>query len=119
LKKIIFLVLLLSSLACGLLEKPVSPTAIPTNSNTPSTKLTASTPSTIPTNCKVKTGIEDGGLLNLRAGPGMNYGSIRVLHEGEVILLANIPARDGWQPVTVGSLTGWVIVRYITCEVKP
>jgi uncharacterized protein YraI len=78
-----------------------------------------STPSTIPTQCKVKTGIEDGGLLNLRTGPGTGYTPVKVLHEGDVILLANIPARDGWQSVTVGGLTGWVNARYITCEVNP
>ncbi len=103
----------MSSLACGLLE---TPTPQVTSTNTPQIK---STPSATPTRCEVKTGIEDGGLLNLRAGPGMNYGSIQVLHEGEIILTANTPDRDGWRNVTAENVTGWVNTKYITCEVKP
>lgn len=63
--------------------------------------------------------MEDGGLLNLRAGPGKSYASIRVLREGELILPANNSARDGWRNVIAGSVTGWVNSKYITCEVKP
>jgi uncharacterized protein YraI len=118
LKKIVFLLLLVSSLACGLFEN-VS-TATPTT-NTPSSIPTAleTKGSTIPIFCEVRTGTEDGGLLNLREGPGVNYTPVRVLHEGEVIVLANIPAQNGWQSVKVDSTQGWVNATYIDCEVKP
>ncbi|MFZ1040299.1 MAG: SH3 domain-containing protein [Anaerolineales bacterium] len=118
-KKIILVLLMFMSLACGLLEKPAIPTVTPTPipSGTPTFEA-KSTPSTNPTRCEVKTGIEDGGLLNLREGAGTNYASVRVLREGEIILLANIPARDGWRSVTVDDLTGWVNASYITCKGK-
>jgi hypothetical protein len=116
LKKIILITLLFMSLACGLLEKPVAITPIPTSTET---LIIKSTPSTNPTRCEVKTGIEDGGLLNLRDGAGTNYAPIRILHEGEIILLANIPARDDWRSVQADGVAGWVNSNYIHCEVTP
>ena len=115
-KKIILLLLLVSSLACGLLEN-VTPVA-PMPNKPPSSSL--SNLQKIGTNttfCRVNTGVENGGLLNLREGPGVNYTPVRVLHEGEVIVLANIPAQNGWRSVKTESVEGWVNATYIKCEV--
>jgi len=113
LKKTGLLLALFFSLGCGLMEN-VSPTAPNNTVNLKSTP--SSTPA--PTFCQVKTGIENGGLLNLRAGPGVSYMPIQVLHEGESIVLANIPARNGWQFVKVHSIEGWVNKIYIKCEAQ-
>ena len=110
-KKIVFLLLLFSSLACGLLEN-VSQTSPAT------TRAPYSTPSSVPSPalCLVRTGIEDGGLLNLREGPGVNYAPVRVLHEGEMILLLGAPTHDGWQSVKADSIEGWVNAHFIDCS---
>jgi len=136
LKKIVLLLLLVSSLACGLLENVTPVASIP--NKPPSSSLSAlkkvenstlrTKASTSPTFCEVSTGVENGGLLNLREGPGVNYTPVRVLHEGEVIVLANIPAQYGWQSVKADFIQGWVNATYIKCtlttgtstsEVKP
>ena len=54
---------------------------------------------------------------NLREGPGVNYTPVRILHEGEVIVLASLPAQDGWQSVKADTIEGWVNTAYIKCEV--
>ena len=84
-KKIVLLLLLVSSLACGLLEN-VTPVA-PMPNKPPSSSLSAlkkvetstlrTKASTSPTVCEVSTGVENGGLLNLREGPGVNYTPVR------------------------------------------
>jgi uncharacterized protein YraI len=124
-KKIVLLLLLVSSLACGLLENVTS--VVPVPNQPPSSSLSAlkkvetstlrTKARTSLTLCEVSTGVENGGLLNLREGPGANYTPVRVLHEGEVIVLANLPAQNGWQSVIAESVEGWVNATYIKCEV--
>ena len=126
-KKIVLLFLLVSSLACGLFENGTPGNTQP--NKPPSSSLSAlKKAGTNPAFCEVSTGVENGGLLNLREGPGVNYAPVRVLHEGEVIVLANLPAQNGWQSVKTESIEGWVNAKYINCilttrtsisEVKP
>ncbi len=112
-KKIVFLLLLFSSLACGLLENVSQITPA-------TTRAPYSTPSFVPSPapCLVRTGIEDGGLLNLREGPGVNYAPVRVLHEGDVILLLGVPTHDDWQFVKADSIDGWANAHFIDCTLS-
>ncbi len=124
-KKIVLLLLLVSSLVCGLLGNftPIAPmpNKPPSSNLSPFKKVETSTlrieASTRPTVCEVSTGVENGGLLNLREGPSVNYTPVRILHEGEVIVLANLPAQNGWRSVKTESVEGWVNATYIKCEV--
>ncbi len=110
-QKLLWLILSCAVLACGLIEN-----AIPTSQPIAQSSMPSSTP--VSTFCEVRTGVGNGGSLNLRAGPGVGYASIRILHEGETIVLANLPAHDGWQSVKADSIAGWVNANYIDCEVK-
>ena len=52
--------------------------------------------------CTVQTGVP-AGWLNLRSGPGLDYGVLRVLTEGETLVCVNeCKAPGGWIAVTEG-----------------
>lgn len=54
-----------------------------------------------------------GGTVNVRSGPGTKYQVLDVAKKGETYPAVNT---DGWNPVDLGSMIGWVTDKY--SEVK-
>ena len=95
-------------------EAPATATAQPSATATNQNNNDVNLISTPAPQCTVSTGI-DAGALNLRTGPGTQYGVIRVLHEGEVL---TVTARGAWLKVRDSQgARGYVNSRY--CQVMP
>jgi len=58
-------------------------------------------------------GIRLGGFLNMRIGPGTQWGVIDRIAASSCSVLAAAPARSGWQPVEHEGRLGWVTQRYL------
>lgn len=92
----------------------ITPTQEPTVTATATAQPPASgrlTPSPTPQTCTVQTNVPQGS-LNIRAGVGVGFAVLEVLHEGQILTLTHQPARDGWIEVTAGSVTGWINSTY-------
>lgn len=50
--------------------------------------------------------------VNMRSGASTRYRVVRVLHKGNNVTL-NGAAHGNWQPVRIGTLRGWVSVKYL------
>lgn len=50
-----------------------------------------------------------GGTVNVRSGPGTNYQVLDVAKQGATYPAVNI---EGWRPVDLGSMIGWVSDKY-------
>lgn len=59
------------------------------------------------------TGVGEGDVLNLRTGPGMDYGVIGRLSGLACDLSVEGKARAGWRPVRQGDRAGWVAERFL------
>lgn len=56
--------------------------------------------------------------LNLRSGPGLTWGSIAILNNGETVTILSEPAQgSSWVRVDAGGHEGWINQNF--CEVKP
>lgn len=98
---------------------PASPTAEPT---------ATATPSPVPPTATILSGAKDGGAagpvclvagnaLNLRAGPGTNYGVTLVLQRSEELDPIARSSDGSWiQVVTFDNIVGWVVRDFITCQ---
>lgn len=54
-----------------------------------------------------------GGTVNVRSGPGTKYQALDVAKKGETYPAVNM---DGWIPVDMGSMIGWVSDKYADKE---
>jgi uncharacterized protein YgiM (DUF1202 family) len=126
--------LLLAALACSLSAPPAALLEVqntPTPTFTPAAmRILWSSPTPPPTtcpehmtatptqaaSCKVKTGLQDGR-LNLRSCAGVDCPAIAWLQEGAPLTILPTPPANGWLPVQVGDLKGWVNSTF--CEVDP
>lgn len=54
-----------------------------------------------------------GGFLNMRTGPGTQWGVIDRIAASSCRVLAAAPARNGWQPVEHEGRLGWVAQGYL------
>jgi len=53
--------------------------------------------------------------LNLRSGPGLTWGSITILNNGETVTILSEPAQDSsWLHVDAGGREGWINQNF--CE---
>lgn len=109
-KKIILLILFaLSSLACTLTNALPRPgnTPKPTEANTLSPYPTG-TSTTAAQVCTVT-----AEHLNLRSGPGLTWGSIAILNNGETVTILSEPTQgSNWINVHAGGLNGWINSHY-------
>jgi uncharacterized protein YgiM (DUF1202 family) len=70
-------------------------------------------PTSQPLSCHVKTHVSNGQ-LNLRAGPGMQYAVLAILHEDEPIQVSTSSA--DWLFVETNHLSGWVKSCFVKCN---
>ena len=120
-----FVVLAFALLACTIQSQAAARPALatPTPSPAPMVDSTGSVSTPNPTRpamptaaalrCVVSTGTP-GGFLNLRAGPGMAYGVLQVLQEGQRVTLLQAGT---WYQVQAGGAVGWIHSHF--CEVTP
>ncbi|MBB4094034.1 SH3 domain-containing protein [Ochrobactrum pecoris] len=54
--------------------------------------------------------------LNLRVGPGTQYGTIGTIPNGVGIVVAGCTSGYGWCQVTYGGMTGWAASSYIAIQ---
>ena len=112
----VFILLPLLLLACTLTAQSAAVREMPL----PEQTITASPTKTLtpaPLMCRVKTGIESGG-LNLRTCGGTECPVLIVLHEGETLTQTEQePVNDWIQAMAAGGLQGWVNSTYLDCEV--
>jgi beta-lactamase class A len=54
------------------------------------------------------------GALNLRAGPGTNYGVLAVMYQGERVRVRPGGSQNGFAPVTYNGQDGWAYEEYLT-----
>ena len=54
-----------------------------------------------------------GGSVNVRSGPGTKYQVLDVAKKGDAYPAVNV---DGWLPVDMGSMIGWVSTKYAVKE---
>lgn len=109
-KKIPFLILIvLLSMACALtnaLPRPGLPSEL-----TPSPSATyhpTETSTALARVCSVT-----AEHLNLRSGPGTEFGSITILNNGETVTILSEPAQgSSWAYVNAGEREGWINQLY-------
>jgi len=100
--------------ACAPILFTPTPTASPSQTEAP-TETTQPGTTPAPQYCIVTTGAGIEGALNLRTGPGTSYPVIRILTEGETLIIIT---RGAWLEVmTEVSERGYINANY--CEVKP
>lgn len=108
-KIILFILFALFSLACTLtnaLPRPGSMTE-PTEAHTPSPHPTG-TSTTAAQVCTVT-----AEHLNLRSGPGLTWGAIAILNNGETVTILSEPAQgSNWINVQAGGMNGWINSYY-------
>ena len=107
-KKTLPLILLaLFSIACSLLNQLPTPGGMNNATDTaqPSPSPTGTTPAQV---CNVT-----AEHLNLRSGPGMEWGSIAILNNGETVTILSEPAQgSNWINVHAGGREGWINQLY-------
>lgn len=54
--------------------------------------------------------------INLRVGPGTQYGTIGAIPNGVGITVAGCTSGYGWCQVTYGGMTGWAASSYIAIQ---
>ncbi|MFN4160262.1 MAG: SH3 domain-containing protein [Gemmobacter sp.] len=59
------------------------------------------------------TGVQLGGALNLRSGPGTGYGVLGQIPATSCQVIGQAPAQTGWQPVMHENRLGWVAGRHL------
>ena len=111
-------VLLMLLTSCNPYAGLTTPTQAPTVTATAQPGLTPNqvVPSPTPQTCTVSTNIPQGS-LNIRAGAGIGFAVLEVLHEGQILTLTHQPARTGWIEVTAGNVTGWINSAYAYCKI--
>jgi uncharacterized protein YgiM (DUF1202 family) len=100
--------------ACNPYDGLTTPTQEPTVTaiaTEPGLTTNRVTPSPTPQTCTVQTNVPQGS-LNIRAGAGVGFAVLEVLHEGQILTLTHQPARDGWIEVTADDVTGWINSTY-------
>ncbi|MCP4361598.1 MAG: SH3 domain-containing protein [Chloroflexi bacterium] len=84
-----------------------STTATPTPTYTP-------TPGSTPVTPVPGTAVVNTGALNVRSGPGVQYGILTAIYQGEVVLLVARNADGSWVLIRTDDLIdGWVNSRYL------
>lgn len=111
-KKTLPLILLaLLSMACSLLNQLPTPGGMNNVTETARPSLSPTITSTTPAQVCTVTAEH----LNLRNGPGMEWGSIAILNNGETVTILSEPAQgSNWINVRVGRHEGWI--NQIFCE---
>ena len=91
------------------------PTSPPSPTSTPSITLTG-TPTSTPTSPPDGRVIAD--VLNLRSGPGLEYGVVGHLQKGDTLeVKARLEAGDWVKVSTVMGLEGWVAVEHVALNI--
>lgn len=72
------------------------------------------TPTPVVTTPTYVTGVVNTGALNVRSGPGVQYGVIDAVYSGDVLILVGRNADSTWINVqTPDNVVGWVNARYL------